>query len=152
LSEEVTSLNWTYLIIAMVAGAAMAVQGTMNSVLGKVIGLWESTLVVHIIGLITVVGVILVTGTGFGGLAKGSEAPWYVYLGGLLNVIIIFGVVKSMPQIGVGNATTGIIFAQILTAVMIDRFGIMGMEKVPFRWIDLLGVALLAVGTRIMLK
>ncbi|MGI6549233.1 MAG: DMT family transporter [Syntrophomonadales bacterium] len=145
-------MNWTYLIIAMVAGAAMAVQGTMNSVLGKVIGLWESTLVVHIIGLITVVGVILVTGTGFGGLAKGSEAPWYVYLGGLLNVIIIFGVVKSMPQIGVGNATTGIIFAQILTAVMIDRFGIMGMEKVPFRWIDLLGVALLAVGTRIMLK
>jgi transporter family-2 protein len=135
----------------MVAGAAMAVQGTMNSVLGKVIGLWESTLVVHIIGLVTVVGIILATGVGFGGLAKGGEAPWYVYLGGLLNVIIIFGVVKSMPQIGVGN-TTGIIFAQILTAVMIDRFGIMGVEKVPFRWIDLLGVALLAVGTRIMLK
>ena len=42
--------------------------------------------------------------------------------------------------------------AQILTAVMIDRFGIMGVEKVPFRWIDLLGVVLLAVGTRIMLK
>ena len=145
-------MNWTYLLIAMVAGAAMAVQGTMNSVLGKVIGLWESTLVVHIIGLITVVGVILVTGVGFGGLAKGGEAPWYVYLGGLLNVIIIFGVVKSMPQIGVGNATTGIIFAQILTAVMIDKFGIMGVEKVPFRWLDLLGVALLAVGTRIMLK
>lgn len=145
-------MNWTYLLVAMVAGAAMAVQGTMNSVLGKVIGLWESTLVVHIIGLVTVVGVILVTGVGFGGLAKGGEAPWYVYLGGLLNVIIIFGVVKSMPQIGVGNATTGIIFAQILTAVMIDRFGIMGVEKVPFRWLDLLGVALLAVGTRIMLK
>lgn len=145
-------MNWTYLIIAMVAGAAMAVQGTMNSVLGKVIGLWESTLVVHIIGLVTVVGVILATGVGFSGLAKGGEAPWYVYLGGLLNVIIIFGVVKSMPQIGVGNATTGIIFAQILTAVMIDRFGIMGVEKIPFRWIDILGVALLAVGTRIMLK
>ena len=56
-----------------------------------------------------------------------------------------------MPKIGVGNATTGIIFAQILTAVMIDRFGIMGVEKVPFRWIDLLGVVLLAVGTGIML-
>ncbi|MGI6513856.1 MAG: DMT family transporter [Syntrophomonadales bacterium] len=145
-------LEWAYLLIAMAAGAAMAVQGTMNSVLGKVIGLWESTLVVHVIGLITVVGIILAGGIGFAGLAKAGEAPWYVYLGGLLNVIIIFGVVKSMPKIGVGNATTGIIFAQILTAVMIDRFGIMGVEKVPFRWIDLLGVVLLAVGTRIMLK
>ncbi|MGE5544999.1 MAG: DMT family transporter [Bacillota bacterium] len=147
-----TLLNWTFLLIAMLAGAAMAVQGTMNSVLGKVIGLWESTLVVHIIGLVTVLGVILITGVGFHGLAKSGQAPWYVYLGGLLNVIIIFGVVKSMPEIGVGNATTGIIFAQILTAVMIDRFGIMGVEKIPFRWVDLLGVALLAVGTRIMLK
>jgi len=141
-----------YVLIAMLAGAAMAVQGTMNSVLGKVVGLWESTLVVHIIGLATVVVLMLVTGAGFQGLARWSEAPWYVYLGGLLNVLIIFSVVQSMPKIGVGNATTGIIFAQILTAVLIDRFGIMGVEKVPFRWIDLFGVALLAVGTRVLLK
>ncbi len=145
-------MNWTYLLVAMVAGAAMAVQGTMNSVLGKVIGLWESTLVVHIIGLITVVVLIIGTGVGFQGLAKANQAPWYVYLGGLLNVLIIFAVVNSIPKIGVGNATTGIIFAQILTAVMIDKFGVMGVEKMPFRWIDLLGIALLAIGTRIMLK
>ncbi|NLB19008.1 MAG: DMT family transporter [Syntrophomonadaceae bacterium] len=136
----------------MVAGAAMAIQGTMNSVLGKVIGLWESTLVVHVIGLITVVTVILCAGIGFQGLAKANQAPWYVYAGGLLNVLIIFAVVKSMPKIGVGNATTGIIFAQILTAVLIDRFGLMGVEKVPFRWVDILGVVLLAVGTRVLLK
>ncbi|NLV15735.1 MAG: DMT family transporter [Syntrophomonadaceae bacterium] len=136
----------------MVAGAAMAIQGTMNSVLGKVIGLWESTLVVHVVGLITVAAVIICAGVGFQGLAKVNQAPWYVYAGGILNVLIIFGVVKSMPKIGVGNATTGIIFAQILTAVLIDRFGLMGVEKVPFRWVDLLGVVLLAVGTRVLLK
>jgi len=130
----------------------MAIQGTMNSVLGKVIGLWESTLVVHVVGLITVAAVIICAGVGFQGLAKVNQAPWYVYAGGILNVLIIFGVVKSMPKIGVGNATTGIIFAQILTAVLIDRFGLMGVEKVPFRWVDLLGVVLLAVGTRVLLK
>ena len=69
-------LEWAYLLIAMAAGAAMAVQGTMNSVLGKVIGLWESTLVVHVIGLITVVGIILAGGIGFAGLAEAGEAPW----------------------------------------------------------------------------
>lgn len=145
-------MKWTYLIIAMVAGAAMAIQGTMNSVLGKIIGMWESTLMVHIIGLITVIAVILVMGTGFQGVNKLGQAPWYVYLGGILNVLIIFGVVSSMPKIGVGNATTGIIFAQILTAVLIDKFGIMGVEKIPFRWLDIMGIGLLAVGTRILLK
>lgn len=145
-------MKWTYLIIAMVAGGAMAIQGTMNSVLGKIIGMWESTLMVHIIGLITVIAVILVMGNGFQGVHKLGQAPWYVYLGGILNVLIIFGVVSSMPKIGVGNATTGIIFAQILTAVLIDKFGIMGVEKIPFRWLDIMGIGLLAVGTRILLK
>lgn len=145
-------MKWTYLIVAMIAGAAMAVQGTINAVLGKIIGMWESTLMVHIIGLLTVVAVILIMGNGFNGLGKLGQAPWYVYLGGMLNVLIIFGVVASMPKIGVGNATTGIIFAQILTAVMIDKFGFIGVEKVPFRWLDILGIGLLALGTRILLK
>lgn len=136
----------------MIAGSAMAIQGTMNSVLGKIIGIWESTLMVHIIGLVTVVAVIVIMGNGFQGLGKLGQAPWYVYLGGILNVLIIFGVVKAMPKIGVGNATTGIIFAQILTAVLIDKFGFLGVEKIPFRWLDILGIGLLAIGTRILLK
>ncbi|MGE5397938.1 MAG: DMT family transporter [Chitinophagales bacterium] len=145
-------MNWLYLIISMVAGAAMAVQGTMNSVLGKIIGIWESTLAVHVTGLAVVLIIMLVGGTGFSGIQRLGQAPWYVYLGGLLNVIIIFTVVKSMPQIGVGNATTGIVFAQILTAVLIDKFGLMGVNRYPFRWVDLLGIALMAAGTRVLLK
>lgn len=136
----------------MLAGSFMAVQGTMNSVLGKVVGQWQSTLIVHVIGLVTVVLVILLVGGGFLSLEQMKQAPWYVYLGGVLNVLILFGVIKSMPKVGVGNATTGIVFAQILTAVLIDRFGIMGVDKYPFRLIDLLGLAFMLIGTRILLK
>lgn len=145
-------MKWSYFILALLAGSTMAIQGTMNSVLGKAVGLWESTLAVHVIGLLTVLLVMIGIGAGFGGFAHWQQAPWYVYAGGLLNVFIIFGVVKTMPAIGVGNATTGIVFAQILTAVLIDKFGLMGMEKYPFRWLDLAGIALLAAGTRILLK
>lgn len=143
--------NLLYLAIAAVSGAAMAVQGTFNSVMGKAIGVWESTLVVHIIGTLTVLIIMLVIGTGFNNFSKLSEVPWYAYLGGLLNVLIIFAVVKTMPKIGVGNATTAIIVAQVSTAILIDSLGLFGMKKYEFQYIDLLGVALLAVGARILL-
>jgi len=142
--------NLFYLAIAALSGAAMALQGTLNAALGKIVGIWESTLIVHIIGTITALLIMLIVGTGLGNLSKVSTAPWYVYLGGILNVLIIYAVVRSMPQIGVGNATTAIIVAQLITALLIDATGAFGMKKMPFQYLDILGVALLAIGARIL--
>lgn len=144
-------MNWLYLGIAALSGAAMAVQGTFNAALGKVLGLWQSTLVVHIIGTITVLLIILMLGVGFGSYGKAGQVPWWAYLGGVLSVIIIYAVARSIPQIGVGNATTAIIVAQVSTAVLIDCLGLFGMKPIHFQWIDLLGIVLLAVGARILL-
>jgi len=144
--------KWFYLMLAGVSGAAMALQGTLNAVLGKVVGVWESTLAVHIIGTITVLIILIIGGIGFGSLGKLGEAPWYAYLGGVLNVIIIYAVVRSIPQVGVGNATTAIIAAQILTALLIDSLGLFGVKKYAFQYMDILGILLLAAGTRILLN
>ncbi len=143
--------KWIYLGIAAFSGAAMAIQGTLNAALGKVLGVWESTLIVHLVGTITSLLVIIVLGIGFSNLSKLGQAPWYIYMGGVLNVAIIYALVRSIPQIGVGNATTAIIVAQVLTALLIDCTGCLGMKKMDFHYIDLLGVALLAIGARILL-
>ena len=144
-------MNWLYLILAAVSGSAMALQGTFNAALGKIIGLWESTLLVHVIGSLVALIIILVLGVGFNNFAKITSVPWYAFLGGILNVVIIYLVARTIPQVGVGNATTAIIVAQILTAVLVDSLGAFGMKRLEFHYLDLLGIALLAVGTRILL-
>lgn len=143
--------NLLYLGIAAISGAAMAIQGTLNSIFGKMVGIWESILIVHLVGTITVIVIMLVMGLSFSGFSKLTQVPWYVYLGGVLNVVIFFTVVSSMPKIGVGNATTAIIVTQILTAILIDSTGALGLKKYEFHYIDLLGVLLLAIGARILL-
>jgi len=143
--------KWLYIAVAGLSGAAMALQGTFNAALSKVIGIWQSTLVVHVIGIVTVLGIILPLGISFDNYNKLGEVPWYAYLGGVLNVLIIYTVVRTIPQIGVGNATTAIIVAQVLTAVLIDGLGLFGMKKYEFQYVDLLGIALLAIGARILL-
>jgi transporter family-2 protein len=130
----------------------MAIQGSLNSVLGKIVGLWEATFVVHVVATLLVAIIIFILNLNKGDFANLSEAPWYTYVGGILNVLILYGVVMSIPKLGVANATTAIIVGQVTTAVLIDHFGLWGLEAIPFQWIKLLGVALLALGARLLLN
>lgn len=141
-----------FFIIALIAGISMAVQGSLNSVLGKIVGLWEATFVVHIIATFLVAVIIFVFNLNKGSFSSLSEAPWYTYLGGILNVMILYGVVISIPQLGVANATAIIIVGQVTTAVLIDHFGLWGLETIPFHWTKLVGVVLLALGAKLLLN
>lgn len=134
-----------------VAGAAMALQGTFNTAAGKVIGYTENTLVVHVIGALTV-GVLLLFGVGKGDWSRFLEIPWYGYLGGILSAVIIFAVIAGMDRLGVGNATAVIILFQVGVALIIDSFGLFGAEKIPFAWSRLIGMALLFFGTKLVFK
>lgn len=130
----------------------MALQGSLNSALGKIIGLLEATLMVHVIGTATVAVLVLFTPLDRGNLTKLTQTPWYYLLGGILSVAIIYGVVSSIPKLGVAIATTSIIVGQVSTALLIDHFGLFGMEPVCFTWRKLIGMLLLSGGSLLMLQ
>lgn len=140
------------LLIAALSGVIMAVQGTINAALSKIIGLLEATFVVHLVGLILVTVLLFGLKMGDGQLASFSQAPWYYYLGGVLGVLIIYAVMRSIPRVGVAPATTAIIVGQVLTASLIDHLGLFGMEKLPFTWYRFLGALLMAGGAWLLLK
>jgi len=144
--------GYFFLIAALLAGVAMAVQGSINSALGKVIGLWEATFLVHLSAAIVLLLILFVFHMGKGDLALCSKAPWYLYLGGLIGVLITFGVVISIPKLGVAVATTAIIVGQVLTALIIDHFGLFGLKEISFTWIKFLGLVLLALGAKLLLN
>ncbi|MDW7649811.1 MAG: DMT family transporter [Bacillota bacterium] len=139
------------LLLAFIAGVSMAVQGSINTGLGKIIGLLEATFVVHIVGTLTLILALYLFRLGRGDLGKITQAPWYFYLGGVIGVIILYTVVASISRVGVATATTAIIVGQVGTALLIDHFGFFGLERIPFSWLKAVGVALLALGAKFML-
>lgn len=140
------------LLIAAFSGVAMAIQGSINSALGKVIGLWESTFIVHLVGLLVVSLLLFICKLGDGCLADIVKAPWYSYLGGILGVIIIYSVVLSIPKVGVAPATTAIVLGQVLTAGLVDHLGLFGLNRIPFSLYNVLGTLLMAGGAWLILK
>lgn len=145
-------LSIVAMLVAAMAGLLMAVQGTFNARLSKVVGLVEATLLVHLIGLVTIAIILLAQNSVVGGLIRICQAPRYTLLGGALGVAIIYGVAGAIPKLGVAVATTAIITGQILTAVLIDHFGLFGMERVPLSWHRVVGAVLLAAGVWFLLR
>lgn len=144
--------NILSLLLALLSGALMAVQGSMNTALSKVIGLLETTFVVHVIGTIMVMILLFILQMGKGNLHVAGDAPWYVYLGGVISVGIIYLVAASISEVGVANATTAIIVGQVVTAIIIDHFGVFGLERMPYGWNQLIGLVFLVFGANLLLK
>ncbi|NMB20032.1 MAG: DMT family transporter [Firmicutes bacterium] len=139
------------LVLAALSGLFMALQGSLNTALGKVVGLLEGTFIVHLIGTLLALGLLLV-GLGQGSIAEYSRAPWYTYLGGVLSVGIIYLVTSAISKLGVAPATTAIILGQVFTAALVDHFGWFGLECIPFSFGKAVGIVLMAGGAWLLLS
>ncbi|NMA69330.1 MAG: DMT family transporter [Desulfitobacterium sp.] len=138
-------------VIAAISGITMAIQGTLNSQLYQKTSILAATFVVHVIGVILAFITVLVTRTPLTEYSWFS-IPWYLYLGGVLSVIIIGLVAFSIPKIGVANATTAIIIGQVGAALIIDHFGLFGTERIPWSSWQILGLILFAAGAKLLFK
>ena len=140
------------LLFAAAGGALMAVQGVLNSLLGKIIGLPRTTFLVHLLGTAAASLLLLIPWGTSGSFVQLRQAPWYALLGGPIGVGIVFFVTASIGKVGAGLATTSIIIAQLLTAYSIDYFGLFGVTQLPFTFLKALGIALIAAGGWLLLR
>ncbi|HHV63974.1 MAG TPA: DMT family transporter [Peptococcaceae bacterium] len=137
--------------LAALSGAAMALQGTLNSQLTQKTSLLTSTLTVHIIGTLTALLAVVIWKAPFIQI-KWLEIPWYLYLGGILSVAIIALVAFTIAKIGVCNATTAIIVGQVGIAILIDHFGLLGVQRIPWNPGQILGLILFAAGAKLLFR
>lgn len=141
--------RWLMVLPAGIAGALMAIQGGLNSLLAKSIGLLEATFSVQLLAAITLLPILiprLINGLP-DGLAK---TPWYAWLGGPIGVAITYGVAMSFTRLGAGKATTAIVACQLITAFLLDHFGWLDMNTRTFRPVHFAGIALIAVGVHLL--
>ncbi len=68
-----------------------------------------------------------------------------------MGVLVVFSITVCAPRIG-ATATIGVLIAgQLAMGVVIDRFGLFGVERVELAWPRILGVLLLAIGAALAL-
>ena len=131
-------------IFSAIAGAAMSVQGVMNTRLSDKIGIYEANAFVQ--GTAFVLSVLAVWILGKGDFkAIGAVNKWYL-LGGVLGLVITITVMLGIGKLSPTVAISTILITQLLVAAIIDAFGLMGSEQVAFGWNKFAGLAVMIGG------
>ena len=132
------------IIVAIISGLSMTVQGIFNTELNKKIGIWETTSLVQGIAFFSSLKITIFYGTGnYYNLINTNK----LYLvGGLLGVLITFTVIKSISLMGPVIGISIILVSQLLSASIINALGLFNTEKITFSLNNYLGIALMIIG------
>ena len=133
------------IVVALISGALMSIQGVFNTEVTKQTSLWVSTGWVQLSAFAVCVLAWIFTGR------DSIAALWqvenkYTLLGGVIGAFITITVIQSMGSLGPARAAMLIVISQLAVAYVIELFGLFGVEKVDFEWRRLLGMAIAIVG------
>ena len=139
-------------VLTAFAGGLVAMQAPINANLGRTIGSLPAASVSFGIGLVALVTITMLAGGGFGRIGEMGNLQWYYLIGGLLGAVYVTTVLITVRTLGAGAVTAATIAGQLSLAVVLDRLGILGLEKQGLTASRLAGVALLAAGTFLVVR
>jgi bacterial/archaeal transporter family-2 protein len=141
----------TAVILTAGAGGLIALQAPINAGLGKATGDLASALISFLVGTAALLLIVVVSGKA-GGISHATDVRWYYLLGGLLGAIYVAHALVAVSSIGAGGVAAATVAGQLTASVVADRLGILGLEQVALSPLRLLGIALLLVGTVLVVR
>jgi transporter family-2 protein len=145
-------VNALAVALATLAGLAGSVQVAVMGRFGGRIGVVEALAFATGVQLLLATVVLLVSRQGLGRLGNAFSAPPWLWVGGLMGLLVVFSITFAQPRIG-ATATIGILIAgQLVMGAVIDRYGLFGVDQIALTWPRLLGIGLLAAGAALSLS
>ncbi|MDY2700405.1 MAG: DMT family transporter [Suilimivivens sp.] len=133
------------LLIALISGALMSIQGVFNTQVTKSSSIWVANTFVQFTALLVCLGAwIIADRSSFTALLR--IEPKYMLLGGAIGAFITYTVIKSMALLGPARAVMLIVIAQLIIAYVIELLGWFGIEKQPLEWRKVIGMLIAIVG------
>ena len=132
------------IIFSMIAGAAMSIQGVMNTRLGEHIGTMEANVIVQCTAAVLSLLALLISHSG--SFAALGETPKLYWFGGVLGLVITVTVMLGIKNLSPTVSISVILISQLLTAAVIDAFGLLGSERAAFDWTKYVGLGLMLGG------
>ena len=138
------------IILAVIGGIAVALQGQFMGLMDKNIGTLESVFITYASGGI-IAALAMIASRG-GNLKAFQTVPWYALSSGLVGLVIIGAIGYTVPRLGLSKAFTIIVTSQFLVAAILDHYGLLGAVVRPMDLSRLAGMALLVGGVWLIVK
>lgn len=134
-----------FAIIIFFAGVGIPLLAALNSALGRFMGSPTAAAVI-LFFVALCVAVVAAVITGPSALMRAADAPRHLFLGGVLVAFYVISITYIAPHMGVGNAVFFVLIGQMVSAAMIDHFGLFGATVSPLNAMRAGGIAIMAFG------
>lgn len=126
--------------LALICGLLISLNRAANGQVGMSLGAFKASYWNHIVGF-AFLTLLLVLSSGFV-WEQAAQAPWYIYLGGVLGTFFVAINSYVIPRLGVTKTALLVISGQMLVSVLISNYNgsfvTLGMQ--------LVGVGLILLG------
>ena len=146
--------NIIYYALAVIAGVMLATQSGINAQLRTAVGSpVMAALISFLVGTFALGIYILLFNRENTGLMQSLQGmSVYKWTGGLIGALYVTGVIIVAPRIGATNTAGLIVAGQILFALFLDHFGLLGFVQHSINYMRLAGALLLIAGVFMILK
>ena len=135
---------WAVILIGLIGGVAVGIQTPLAGGIGQRVGGTASSFIIHLSGMI-LSGVLLFM-RGGEKVRDWHTLPWYMLGAGIFGVILYQTISITLPRLGSTMMIALIIIGQLVTGIVIDHFGLLGVAA---RHIDIsrvIGIVALLIG------
>ena len=137
-------------LIGTLGGVAVGLQGPIAAQMSKRVGSAASSFVVHVSGAF-LSGALLLT-RGGENIQNWRGLSWYMLGSGAFGVVLYLTINHTMPRLGATTALALIIIGQLAMGILIDHFGLFGVEIRQLSAIRLMGLILLIGGGYLVVR
>ncbi len=147
------STQYIFLFVALLVGAFLPLQVGVNTKLGEAVGSPQlSALISFCVGTIALLSYILITGIPLANVANAKNASPIAWTGGLLGAFFVASSIILLDKLGAAMTISLIIAGQMLMSLIMDHFGLLGMEVKPISPGRVAGVVLVVAGVILIRK
>src|SRR3954447_1135150 len=137
-------------IFATVAvGVLIAFQPPVNSELGKRTSILAAAFISTAISAVVMAVLVLALGE-FGHVRRIPHIPVVYLTGGLLGAILVSVSLVTVRTLGAGGVVAATLTGQLIVSALLDRLGVLGLERIGLTPLRLSGFALLLIGTALV--
>jgi bacterial/archaeal transporter family-2 protein len=134
-------------ILAIAAGVSIVVQQSMNSALRAALGsaAWAG-FVSYATGTVAMLVLAAALQEGLPSAGLAARSPWWSWAGGVFGAIYIALAIVLLPRLGAATFIALLVGGQMLSSLVIDHFGWLGLAQHPISLPRLIGAMLLIAG------
>lgn len=143
-----TSTLWIASGLAVVSGTFVAMQPVFNGQLGRILGSpLKAAFISFSAGVLTLAIALVLTRSSVPDVKTLAKVPPHLWVaGGMLGAFFVTAAAWSTPRIGIGAYLSIMLCAQLIAAMLLDHFGLLGLDVRPIGWSRAIGASLLITG------